>query len=480
MKELLGLLVSRVHNWATAAPWIAALMALGAVIVFWAAFSRRRPPEASAAFWPWLRAIIEATVAAGLFLAILWGVRLQLNNVERAFLREHGRVTEVNLQSVRSIWGRPHVQHELDVNHTVVVKLQEELPRRYPDEPPRFVTKTVTRDIEQNSIVKTRGTVTIKMNYRRKGSAYYTCFEDQCDFAYTVRNFADRKTTANFRFPMSRGQTLFLDFQVVVDGQDFSSQLSFRGDDVGWNIPMVPGQQSTIRVRYKSRGMETWYYQITEAREIRDFKLVMNLPDVPRERLNYPEGCLTPTEIAVEGRGSVLTWALDRAVTTRGMGVELPAARQPGNLVARMLQYAWRGAMLLLVGLTVSILGGSVRIGLLRLGLVGGAYCAQFMLVAALSDSRLGFVLALSLGALVAIVLSLVALRWPGGAWRPALACLVAFFVLVYPLLALPRTVAPALMTTADIGLLVYLAGVYAMHSAASPHPRPHETIGLT
>ena len=167
----------------------------------------------------------------------------------------------------------------------------------------------------------------------------------------------------------------------------------------------------------------------------------------------------------------MLTWVLQRAVTTRGMGVELPAARQPGNLVARMLQYAWSGGMLLLVGLTVSVLGGSIRIGLLRLGLVGGAYCAQFMLVAALSDSRLGLVAALPLGALVAIVLSLLALRWPAGAWRPAPACLVAFFVLVYPLLALPRTAAPALMTSTEIGLLVYLAGVYAIRSRARPRP---------
>jgi len=475
MKELLDLLVSRAHNWATAAPWIAAFMTLGAIMVFWAAFSRRRPAEAPAAFWPWLRAILEATVAAGLFLAILWGVRLQLNYVERTFRRQHGRITEVNLQSVRSIWGRPHVQRELEVDHTVVVSVQEELPRRYPDEPPRFVTKKVTRHIEQNSMVKTRSAVTIKMDYRRKGSAYYTCFEDQCDFTYTVKNFSDRKTTANFRFPMSRGQTLFLDFQVLVDGQDFSDHLSFRGSDVCWSIPMVSGQQATVQVRYRSRGMETWYYQITKAREIRDFKLVMTLPDVPRERLNYPEGCLTPTEIApaLQGRGTVLTWVLDRAVTTRGMGVELPAARQPGDLVARTLQYAWRGAMLLLVGLAVSVLGSGIRIGLLRLALVGGAYCAQFMLVAALSDFPLGFIGALPLGALVALVLSLLALRWPAGAWSLAPACLVAFFVLVYPLLALPHTAAPALMTGADIGLLVYLAGVYTIHTTASPHLAP-------
>ncbi|MFQ6133359.1 MAG: hypothetical protein ACE5R4_15055 [Armatimonadota bacterium] len=468
MKQLLDLLISRAHNWATAAPWIAALMALGAAVVFWAAFSRRRPGQAAEGLWPWLRAVLESSVAAGLFMAILWGVRLELNYVERAFRRQHGRVTEVNLQSVRSIWGRPHVQHDLQVTHTVVDTVQEELPRPYPDAPRRFVTKQVTRHIEQNSILKTRGTVTIRMNYRRKGSAYYTCFEDDCDFLYEVRNLAERETTADFRFPMSSGQNLFLDFQVLVDGEDYSEHLSFRGNDVYWSMPMPPGRQVTVEVSYKSRGMETWYYQIPEAREVRDFELVMHLPDVPRERLNYPEGCLTPTEIKdrAEGEGSVLTWSLDHAITTRGMGVALPDAPQPGNQVARVLQYAWRGGMLLLVGLVVSVLGAGLRLGLLRLAIVGGACCAQFMLLAALSDFRPGFVGAFAIGAVIALALSLAALRWPAGAWGAGPVSLVCFFVIVYPLLALPKAAAAALVTAADIALIAYLAGAYVRQAA--------------
>ena len=461
MQNLLALVVSRAHNWAEAAPWIAALMALGAIVVFWAAFSRRRPAEASPGFWPWLRAVLEASVAAGLFLAILWGVRLELNYVERAFRAEHGRITEVNLRSVQTIWGRPHIQYDLRVTHFVTDTVQEELPRPSPEAPPRFITRRVTRALEQNSIVRTRGTVTVKMNYRRKGSAYYTCFEDDCRFIYDVRNFADRETTADFAFPMSSGQNLFLDFKVLVDSEDYSKHLSFSGEEVRWSLPMAPGRQVTVEVTYRSRGMETWYYQIPEPREIRDFTLVMQLPEVAQGQLNYPEGCMTPSQVQAgpQGKGSVLTWSLDRAITTRGMGVALPAAPQPGNLVARVLQQAWRGAMLLLVGLVVSLLGAGMRAGLLRLALIGGAQCAQFMLLAALSDFRPGFVGAFALGALIALALSLLALRWPAGAWSTAPACLVGFFVVVYPLLALPRVAAGALLTAADIGLIAYLVG---------------------
>ena len=226
---------------------------------------------------------------------------------------------------------------------------------------------------------------------------------------------------------------------------------------------MQPGEEIPVHMRYKSRGMESWRYDIPAPHEIRDFRMVMSLPEVARDRLDYPEGCLTPTEITTgsEGRGTVLTWTLDRAITTRGMGVELPGATQPGELVARVLKHAWRGAMLLLVGLVVSLLPGGVRMGLARIGVVGGAYCGQFMLLAALSDTRMGFIGALALGAVITLVLSCAALRWPVRVKGLAPWCLMAFFALAYSLLALPRKLAPALMTVVDVGLLVYLVGLY-------------------
>ncbi len=468
MKQVPSLLMSRLHNWAEAAPWIAGLMMLGAVLIFWAVYSRRRPEERGPGFWPWLRAALEAGAAATLFLVVLWGVRLELNHVERGFNREHGRITHVNRESVRSIWGEPHEQPELRVTHTIQVAERQEIPTS-PDQPPRFITRQVTVNVPQNSLISTRGTVTIRMNYRRKGSALYTCFEDDCDFRYVVKNLSERTTTASCRFAVSPGQGLYSDFVVLVGGHDFADRLSFQGDDACWTMAMKPGERIPVQVRYKSRGMEMWQYSISQTRELRDFELVMNLPDVPRERLDYPEGCLTPTTIQAgpQGQGTVLIWKLDRAITTRGMGVDLPAAPQPGNLVARVLAYAWRGGMLLLVGLLVSLLPGGVRMTLARLALVGGAYCGQGMLLAALSDTRLGPPGAAAIGAALALLLAYVALRWPVSVLRPAPVGLVIFFIVAYPLLALPKDLAPVLMTAADVALLAYLAGLYLVRVKA-------------
>ena len=43
-----------------------------------------------------------------------------------------------------------------------------------------------------------------------------------------------------------------------------------------------PKQTMTLHIAFKSRGLSYWYFQVCEPREIRDFLLTLNLPDLPR------------------------------------------------------------------------------------------------------------------------------------------------------------------------------------------------------
>ena len=65
-------------------------------------------------------------------------------------------------------------------------------------------------------------------------------------------------------------------------------------------------------------------------REIRDFTLTLNLPDLPKARLNNPEGCMTPTDVkpTANGQGSVLTYRLAHAISNKGMGIAFPTVAQ--------------------------------------------------------------------------------------------------------------------------------------------------------
>src|SRR5205085_9451592 len=101
-------------------------------------------------------------------------------------------------------------------------------------------------------------------------------------------------------------------------------------------------------ISFKSRGMSSWYFQVQDPHEIRDFTLTLNLPDLAKAHLNFPEGCMSPTETraTADNRGSILTFRLDHAISSKGMGIALPTVPQPGETTKAVLDEVERGWLL--------------------------------------------------------------------------------------------------------------------------------------
>ncbi len=453
MSAILG----RVHGWVTEAPWLALVVVLGVMIVFWWVLRTREVPVWAGTRARWLSILVEAVALPTLFFLILWGVRITLVRTAYDFTLRHGRVSEVNLSSVEHIWGKPHVQRDLVVVHHYTVPVKEDVR----DNLGRVVTRTrmETRTVPQNSITRTRGEATLTRSERQKGTAKYPGFKLACHFVYTVTNFAERATEADFIFPLSPGQSLMTGFQVRVNGADQSRRLNLDAENATWTLPMAPGAIDEVDITYASRGLQRFYYQIGDEREIRDLQFILLLPDIPPSDVNYPEGCIPPTEGIAhtgDGHGSVLVWKLDRALTTRGMGIALPQPEQPGEEIARVLHAAGKGGMLLLITLVITgiALGGGFNV--LQYALVAGVYTGEFMLMAALSDWLPTFWLPWLLVGAGAWLLTARILGWRQ-AHRSQLV-LAGIFLLIYPLLALPAEQNTSLLLGMDVLTVVYLA----------------------
>lgn len=453
----------RFIEWMTVDPVVGLLMTITAIVMIAASISNAK--DTSAAFWPWLRKIIEASVGAVLFLGLLWGFRSILNSNSITFFSTHGSRSDVSLQSALSIWGKPHVQQELSVNHFVDKIVQEELPREDPTKPPVYVEKTVREQVPQNSILGFSGQFDLVLSEREKGYALYAGYIIKTRLEYDIVNDSNLETDAEFYFPMSPGQTLFEDFKILVDDQDISPSLRFSGDLVQWASKMKPHQQVKIVVAYSSRGMDYFYYQVPVQREIKNFTLVVTIDRLPVSLLNYPNGVLTPTDIKPtgDGQGSILTWKLDRAVTVAGMGVALLQPEQPGADVLRVLVASPYALTLLvtMLALTFLILGEPVQF--LSLALLSGIYCVQFLLMAGVSDYALGFWGSMALGALLTAFLTFLLFRkHPSRLLRVLVYALVAFFTVVYPLSGLLQrtTELNSFDNLVQAGLLIYIFGL--------------------
>jgi hypothetical protein len=425
----------RINSWITFEPAVALLMIITAIVLFGAAFARSR--QQSSAFWPWLRSVIEALVVALLFLGLLWAFRSILNSNRTTFNATHGSRSDANLASAYSIWGRPHVQLDLSVAHYATGTVRQAVPSVDPNAEPAFQDTEVREFVPQNSILSFTGSIDMTLSEREKGYALYSGFTADADFEYQIINDSDLPTEADFRFPLSPGQTLLEDFAIRVDGEDISPRLFFLPDAVTWTDTFEPHEQKTITVAYLTRGMEYLYYQIPTPREIRDFSLTITVDRLPVSLVNYPEGCLTPTSIKAtpDGKGSILNWTFDQSVTTAGMGVALQQPEQPGAKVLRGLENSPYALTLLVatLALTLLILGQPMRF--LDMALLSAAYCVQFLLMAAVSDYALGFWGSLLLGAgLTSLLAFLLFRRHPSKPLRILVAALVLFFTLAYPL----------------------------------------------
>jgi hypothetical protein len=469
-------LLNRIINWMTVEPAIGLLMTVTAIVIFATAFGRSRDDADN--FWPWLRRVIEASVGAVLFLGLLWAFRSILTTNNTTFHSTHGSLSEATLQSAQSIWGRPHVQRDLAVNHTIETTVQEEIPREDPSLPPLYRNKQVRQLVPQNSLLAFTGQVDMALSEREKGYALYNGFVIQAQFEYDVINDSELDTEAEFAFPLSPGQTLYEDFTILVDGQDISPLLRFSPEQVSWKSQMAPHQRHKVAVSYKSRGMEYFYYQVPAHRQITNFHLKLAVDRLPVSLLNYPEGCLTPTSISptADQKGSILEWKLDRAVTVAGMGVALLQPQQPGAQVLRVLANSPYALTLLIamIGLSLLICGQPARF--LDLALLAGVYCIQFLTMAALSDFFLGFWGSLVLGAALSLGLTfLLFRRYSSGLIRVLTLALVAFFTIVYPLAGLLTDVIHrnAFDNMVQVGLIVYLFGLTLYTQARPSHLKP-------
>ncbi len=455
-------MIARIEQWFTIDPGISTLMLVAAMVICGSVLMRK-PMEGG--FWTWVRRVSEGLIGAALFLGMLWAFRSILNGNTETFFSTHGSQSEISRESAYTIWGRPHVQDELTVEHSITVEEQEEIPQKDPSQPLQYRTVRRKQEVPQNSIRSFRGEAQMVLSEREKGYAYYSGFLLTAKYHYVVLNDSNYLTDADFRFGLSAGQPLFQDFTVTVDGKDIGLDLQFADNVVFWRRKMKPHEELTVDISYASRGMDYFFYRVPQQRFIDDFEFTLTIDRLPTTLLNYPDGVLTPTEIQAtgDGNGSVLTWRLNHAITTAGMGVALVQPEQPGEKVLRLLVNSPIALTMLgsLLALTVIILGSTLN--LLDLALLSGVYCVEYLMMAGVSDFFFGFWGSLLLGAALTIFMAFLLFRKLSSRLvKGLLLSLVVFFAVAYPLSGLIDQIATLNSFNAllQVAMIVYLFGL--------------------
>lgn len=457
----MGFIADRVNSWMTYEPVIGLLMIVTAIVLFISIYQKHSQSDNA---WIWVRGVIESGLVVILFLGLLWGFRALLNANNANFQQSHGRVSSVNYESVKKIWGSPHTQRELQVSHYIEKRVQEEIPQSDPTKPPIYKTVTKTEEIPQNSILGSRGEAKLELSKRKKGSAYYNGFIADFSMLYTIQNDSELETDAHFNFPLSTGQLIYDPFEVRVNGENISRHLRFAYDRVTWQQKMQPGEKIEVKVNYKTRGLEYFYYQIPNPREIRNFSFRVVVDGLDISDLNYPEGCLPPKAENIrrtkDGRGTVLQWDFDKTITMAGMGIALPKPTQPGSQASEVLRDAPYALMMLVLLVCLTFIIQSKPVNILQISFLSANYYLLYLFLSTANDLSIGFWGALALGVMVSLFMSYQLFKTTDKTTRKLILSLVAFYTLVYPLSSLFPDYQNQFAGTVSILIVIYLFSV--------------------
>jgi hypothetical protein len=400
MKSIVFKLIGRASDLVDVQPVLALFLGGALLAVFLTAIFRSRPvPEPDARpgllwllYGQFTRFLWALTLVAFL-LGALSLLRVYLHQTLAGFQRTHGRITEANYNAIQTIWGAPQEQDELHFDIFYEEEVTERLESEDLTKPAVLRKKTVRRNVTSNPFVSARHEVTLRQNARKKGSALYGGYDTVCRFSWRLRNPADRDMKSILRFPLPAAGAIYDDLSATLNGQDVLPQMQLKDGALLLPRDLKANENLDFAIAFKSRGMSVWYLQVKEAREVRDFSFTLNLPDLAKTHLNFPEGCMTPTDTkpTADNRGTILTFRLDHAISNKGMGISLPSVPQPGAETKSVLAEVECGWLLIFAMLVLGLTLAEARHAVLLSVLFGAAAASAYALLADFSDLLLGF-----------------------------------------------------------------------------------------
>jgi hypothetical protein len=400
MKLLLTRLLGRAGGFSDVEPLLALFLGGGLLAVFLTTLFHRKakaadgtPPSLLWTLYVQFGVLLWALFLVSLLMGGLSTLRSYLHQTVSNFQHDHGRITDANLQAVQTIWGPEQQQGDLGLSFYWDEEVTERIESEDTTKPAIIRKKTVRHDVTANPFLFARHEVTLTQNARKKGSAYYGGYDTDCHFHWRTQNPTDRELKSEIKFPLPADGAMYNDVTATLNGKDILPQMQLKEASLNLARTAKPNEVTDFEMSFKSRGMSSWYMQVKEAREIRDFTLTLTLPDVAKAHLNNPEGCMSPTDVkpTTNGQGSVLTYRLDHAISSKGMGIALPAPPQPGATTNAVLGETERSWLLIFALLVLGLTMASVRHAVLISLLFGAAIALGYGLLGDFSDLLFGF-----------------------------------------------------------------------------------------
>ena len=232
---------------------------------------------------------------------------------------------------VASLWGAPQSQSPPAASFERVVPKTTETVENGKK---KVVTEKVTVT-EALPLESSRVEVALGLDHRQKGLLWYSTYKVAFDGTYAFRNTGDQeRVTFTLKFPAERA--IYDDLVFTVDGAPVA--LTNERNAATGTAAVKPGQTATLRVAYRSQGLDDWRYNFgSDVAQVRDFRMRMR---TNFEAIDFPENTHSPSEKRETAEGWELEWNYKNLVSGYQIGMAMPEKLQPGPLAGRISLFA--------------------------------------------------------------------------------------------------------------------------------------------
>ncbi len=253
--------------------------------------------------------------------------------------------------------------------------------------------------------------VDLQLEQRQKGLLWYNLYNVRFAARYTVRNLTDKRVLSlHFPFPSSEGT--YSDLTCAIGGKPIGDAPAISQGYVPFDL--APGQQTTIEIGYRSRGMGSWQYRFGDGvRPVNNFDMTMTTDFAA---IDFPAQTLLPVNEDDYQRGKKLRWTYGSIVTANGIGMAIPYPLQPGPLAQRITFWAPVALLFYLFVMLVVTTLRNVDLHPVNYFFLAAAFFAFHLLFAYLVD-RIPLGVAFAICSVVSMFLTISYLRLVAG-WR--------------------------------------------------------------
>lgn len=165
---------------------------------------------------------------------------------------------------------------------------------------------------------------------RRKGLVWYPLYDVWFSGEYRYEHRAKEAGYLDVELALPTADALYDGLLFEMNGQDRRNSLDPTTGRFSLSTVVHPGDVVEFKIAYKSRGTEEWRYQPgVGVQQLEDFKMKLT---TDFSDIDFPTQTLSPTAKKRTAEGWVLSWDFASTITGHGMGMQLPAMIQPGEL----------------------------------------------------------------------------------------------------------------------------------------------------